>query len=76
MSNLENSFLYKIALIADPNHSFISFGPKLIPLNLLINIQKAGTIFVMFLLMVYCNNYSLGAWVYLSLHGTYGIIWI
>ena len=76
MSNLENSLLYKIAIIADPNKSFISFGPKLIPLNLLINIQKAGTIVIMFLMMLYTNNYSLGAWVYLSLHGTYGIIWI
>ena len=29
----------------------------------------------MFLLMVLYNNYSTGAWLYLSLHGTYGLLW-
>lgn len=71
-----HDFFLKIAQIADPDHSFISIGPKLIPLNILVNIQKAGTIIVMFSLMCYFNNFSLGSWIYLSLHGTYGIIWI
>ena len=29
----------------------------------------------MSLLMKYYNNYSTGAWLYLSLHGTYGLLW-
>lgn len=27
-------------------------------------------------LMVYYNNFSLGAWVYLALHGSYGFLWL
>ena len=30
----------------------------------------------MYLLMIYFNNYSKGAYIYLSLHGTYGLIWL
>ena len=72
----ENSLLYKLCLSMDPHRSFLAVGPKIIPLNYIINTQKAGTIFVMFTLMLYFNNFSLGAWLYLSLHGTYGIVWI
>lgn len=72
----ENSLLYKICLSLEPHRSFLAVGPKVIPLNYIINTQKAGTIIVMFILMLYYNNFSLGAWLYLSLHGTYGIVWI
>lgn len=75
-SNEKNSLLYQACLTLDPQRSIIAVGPKVIPLNYVINTQKAGTIVVMFLLMVYYHNYSLGAWLYLSLHGTYGIVWI
>ena len=30
----------------------------------------------LFVLMCYFDNFSLGAWVYLSLHGSYGIFWL
>ena len=70
------TFLHKIALITDPDKSFLSFGAKIIPLNTMINIQKGGTIFYLLILMWYFNNYSLGAYVYLGLHGTYGIVWL
>ena len=46
---------------------------KIIPINWVINFQKAGTLFMMFILMIYYKNFSLGAWVYLALHGSYGI---
>ena len=28
-----------------------------------------------FSLMCYYDNFSLGAWIYLALHGNYGIVW-
>ena len=51
-------------------------GPKFIPLNLLINIQKGGTWILVLSMMIYFNNFSLGAWIYFALHGSYGICWI
>ncbi len=72
----ENDFLYKIALLTDPIKSPFAIGKPIIPLNYIINIQKAGTIIIMYILMLYYQNFSRGAWLYLSLHGTYGIIWI
>lgn len=59
--------------ITDPERSILSVGPKTIQMNYVINTQKGGTLFFMFFLMWYYNNYSLGAWVYLALHGSYGI---
>ena len=41
-----------------------------------INIQKGGTFFYVFLLMVLFQNYNITACVYLSLHGTYGALWL
>ena len=32
--------------------------------------------FYLFGLMCYFDNFSLGAWVYLSLHGSYGLLWL
>lgn len=75
-NKLKNSFFYKIALIADPNESFLNFGPKFIPLNTLINIHKGGTLFFILFCMYIFNNFSLSCYIYLSLHGSYGIIWI
>ena len=49
----EQSLLYKLSIMMDPHRSPLSIGPKLIPLNYVINSQKAGTIIVMFLLMIY-----------------------
>ena len=70
-----NKFLIYLCNFIDPVNSPLSFGPKLVKFNWIINTQKTGTIIVMFLLMYYYQNYSKGAWLYLSLHGTYGLIW-
>lgn len=70
---MSKSLIRLYAELLDPELSILAKGPKIAPLNIFINIQKAGTLFVMFGLMVYFNNFSLGAWVYLSLHGSYGI---
>ena len=45
-------------------------------LNQIINLHKGLTVFVVAGLMMFYQNYSISAWVYLSLHGTYGILWL
>ena len=51
-------------------------GPKPIKLAWVINLQKVSTLFFIALLMVWYKNYTIAAWVYLSLHGTYGLCWL
>jgi protein-S-isoprenylcysteine O-methyltransferase Ste14 len=51
-------------------------GPRILQLGTAINIQKFITVFAVYAMMVYHNNYSLGAWVYLGLHGVYGYTWL
>lgn len=41
-----------------------------------INLHKGMTFAVVLLLMYYYDNFSISAWIYLSLHGSYGILWI
>jgi protein-S-isoprenylcysteine O-methyltransferase Ste14 len=51
-------------------------GPKFLKLAWVINLHKGGTaLFVAFLMILYRNN-STAAWVYLALHGTYGLCWL
>ena len=45
-------------------------------LNQVINLHKGSTIVVVIALMISFNNYSISAFVYLALHGTYGILWL
>ncbi len=41
-----------------------------------INLHKGSTYLFGFGLMAFYNNYSIEAWVYLALHGTYGLMWL
>lgn len=41
-----------------------------------VNLQKGLTFFVVLGLMVAYQNFTLGPWVYLALHGTYGLMWL
>lgn len=51
-------------------------GPRLWRLSRVINFQKGGTcIFVLLLMYVY-RNHSMDMWVYLALHGSYGLCWV
>ena len=50
-------------------------GPRLIPMRYYVNAHKGGMPFLIFGMMMYFNNYSLAAYLYLALHGSYGIIW-
>ena len=70
------SLFDKIALLTSPSENPFNFGLKIFPVHIIVNIQKGGTIFIMYLLMLYFNNFSTGAYTYLSLHGSYGIIWV
>ncbi len=41
-----------------------------------INLHKGLTAIVVLSLMIVYNNFSMVAWTYLALHGTYGILWL
>lgn len=51
-------------------------GPRPWKLAWIINFQKGGTALFIAALMAYYNNYSTAAWIYLALHGSYGIVWL
>ena len=59
-------------------HVYFNFlgGPKILKMRHVINFFKGATFPYVILLMIYFNNYSLGMYLYLALHGSYGIIWI
>ncbi|MEY3866706.1 MAG: hypothetical protein RLZZ338_597 [Cyanobacteriota bacterium] len=41
-----------------------------------VNLHKGSTFFVVLGLMFAYQNFTLGPWVYLALHGTYGFLWL
>jgi len=45
-------------------------------LNQIINLHKGLTAFVVLGLMVFYDNFTIGPYVYLALHGTYGLLWL
>ena len=49
---------------------------KTMKLNQIINLHKGLTPFVVLTLMAIYDNYSIPAWIYLALHGTYGFLWL
>lgn len=57
------------------SHDFLG-GPQVLRFNWVINFQKGMTLFWVLGLMYFYQNFSIQAWVYLALHGSYGIIWI
>lgn len=57
------------------SHNFLG-GPRAIKLAWVINFQKGATLPFVLLLMAAFQNFSTAAWVYLALHGTYGLVWI
>lgn len=51
-------------------------GPRSLRIDHAVNVQKFVTIGYIYLLMVYFDNFSPAAWVYLGLHGIYGYTWL
>jgi hypothetical protein len=41
-----------------------------------INLSKGLTFWVILGMMILYQNFTLGSWVYLALHGTYGFLWL
>ena len=63
------------ALTAHLSQDFLG-GPKVVRLAWVINAQKAGTALWVLALMAAYQCWTLDAWVYLALHGTYGVLWL
>lgn len=57
------------------SHDFLG-GPRVLKFNWVINFQKGMTVFWVLGLMLVYENFTPQAWVYLALHGSYGLIWI
>ena len=51
-------------------------GPKEIKMAWPINLHKFSTVLVVAGLMLWFDNFSTAAWIYLALHGTYGFCWL
>jgi len=51
-------------------------GPPILSMRVYANLHKGTMFFYILFLMWYFNNYSLGAYIYLSLHGSYGFFWL
>ncbi|MEM1413177.1 MAG: DUF1295 domain-containing protein [Pseudomonadota bacterium] len=51
-------------------------GPRPWKLAWVVNFQKAGTFVFLGLLMAVYGNTTSAAWIYLALHGSYGVVWI
>lgn len=51
-------------------------GPKIWKLSWVINFQKGGTLLWVAFLMYWYDNDSTPAWIYLALHGSYGLCWL
>lgn len=51
-------------------------GPRPWKFSWVINFQKAGTFLFLGALMAYYQNSSPAAWIYLAMHGSYGLVWI
>ena len=50
-------------------------GPRICKFAWVINFQKTGTFFFLGLLMILYGQTATASWVYLALHGTYGLVW-
>ena len=51
-------------------------GPRPWKLAWVVNFQKGGTFIVMAAFMLWYQNDSPAAWLYLALHGSYGFVWL
>eukprot|EP00736_Rhodelphis_marinus_P004065 Rmarinus@m.313 len=74
--NIEDFYNGYVAPVLDYLSSSLPPGPKCIPMRSVVNLQKGGTMLYTYALMRYFSNYSPAAYVYLGLHGTYGLTWL
>ncbi len=60
---------------SDITENFLG-GEKRLKMAWVINFHKAVTLFLIYAMMVYFDNFSTAAWVYLGIHGIYGYCWL
>jgi protein-S-isoprenylcysteine O-methyltransferase Ste14 len=72
----ELSVIFKLNSIFNYLSTDFLGGPRVLKFSWVINFQKAGTYVFIALLMIYFKNYSTAAWIYLGLHGSYGLCWL
>jgi hypothetical protein len=72
----ENETMEKFAYYFDIVCNKLPPGPTFIPQRYYINFHKGSMPFLILGMMIYYDNYSLACWIYLSLHGSYGLIWL
>ena len=51
-------------------------GPRPWKLSWVIDFQKTGTFPLLALLIAWYHNTSTAAWIYLAMHGSYGLVWM
>ncbi|MEM9385538.1 MAG: DUF1295 domain-containing protein [Pseudomonadota bacterium] len=51
-------------------------GQRRLKMAWVINLQKGGTVPFTLALMAWFENYSIAAWTYAGMHGSYGVIWL
>jgi hypothetical protein len=51
-------------------------GPRSRKFAWVINFQKTGTFPILAFLIAWYHNMSTAAWIYLAMHGSYGLVWI
>lgn len=66
----------KLKRLADYLTTDFLGGPRPWKLSWVINFQKAGTFVLVAALMWYYQNFSTAAFLYLALHGSYGLVWL
>ncbi len=71
-----HSFFRTTARLSDYLSTSFLGGPRVLKFAWVVNFQKGATLFWVLLLMWAYQNFSVQAWVYLALHGTYGICWL
>jgi len=72
-----SSTLESIAAFADwATYEMPPGQPGPFSMRVYANLHKGSMFFYVLFLMNYFDNYSLGAYIYLSLHGSYGFFWL
>jgi protein-S-isoprenylcysteine O-methyltransferase Ste14 len=69
------AWVSKLSQLTDYAVNDFGGGPRPWKFAWVINFQKCGTFFFLGFLMWYYDNFSVTAWVYLAMQGSYGVIW-
>jgi hypothetical protein len=76
LSAVESLYVYYLAPLVDYLATSIPPGPQCLRMRWIINFQKGATFFYVLALMYHFDCWTLGAYAYLALHGSYGFCWL